>query len=242
MKFMKSKTYFHLGTILWITAAALALLPSWPYLYYRLSPKASDALASTLAQTTSSSPSDQPTNRLTDSPTQPITPSPSVDSPDSPQGVPTQPTPPPLDLSLPTQNGLIIDKIGIRGQIHEGEDWESILKQGIWRVPNFSTPADLTDSQQGALTQPLPIILAAHRWGYLDWSNGFRKLNSFYNLPKLAVGDKIEIVWEQRQYEYEVYSVQTGTEIPEYKANLILYTCQLWNSPVRFFVLANRTN
>ena len=159
----KKHLYTRLGTLLWVLAAIFALLPSWPHLYYRMSPKASQALASTIAKTATTTP-----------------------------------------------------------------------------------PADFADKAEGRAdslpTQPKPIILAAHRWGYLEWTNGFRKLNSFYNLPKIKVGDTIKIVWDQRQFEYKVYAVTSGTNIPEYKANLILYTCQLWNSPVRFFVFANRVN
>jgi sortase (surface protein transpeptidase) len=141
-----------------------------------------------------------------------------------------EPVLPDIDPSLPKENGLIIAKIGVKGALHEGTDWESILKQGIWRVPDFGTPED----------NALPIILAAHRWGYLDWSAAMRKLNSFYSLPKLAIGDTIKVIWGQRPYEYKVYSVSSGTKITEYNANLILYTCQMWNSPERFFVYANR--
>ena len=115
---------------------------------------------------------------------------------------------------------------------YDGEDVEAILRTGIWRVPDFGTPPENLQ----------PIILAAHRWGYLEWSASFRKLNSFYHLPQLKVGDTIKVIWEQRQYEYKVYSTETGTQITDYNAKLILYTCQLWNSPVRFFVYANRNN
>jgi LPXTG-site transpeptidase (sortase) family protein len=217
---IKKSLYQHLGITFWILAAILALLPSWPQLYYRLSPKASTALASTIAATTLP---------------QTIEPTPTPEPKPTPISTPT-PTPKPLpdlDSSLPVQNGLIIEKIGVQGEIYEGEDWENILRKGIWRVPNFATPSD---------TDIKPVIIAAHRWGYLNWSQSFRKLNSFYNLPKVTVGDTIKINWKQRQYEYKVYAVQTGTEIPEYTANLILYTCQLWNSPTRYFVLANRVN
>lgn len=214
MSFKKS-FYTHLGTSLWVVAALLTIAPSWPHLYYRLSPKASQALASTLASTVSVTPKPTPTPELS---------------------TPPKPTPTPelpeVDPKLPEENGLLIDSIGVRGEIHEGDNWEELLKEGIWRVPNFGNPEE---SNQ-------PIILAAHRWGYLDWSSSFRKLNSFYNLPKLKKGDSIKIIWNQREYEYKVYATETGTSITEYKANLILYTCQLWNSPVRFFVYANRTN
>lgn len=204
---LSKKSYATLGIIFWISATVLVLLPSWPHLYYRIFPKTSGELASAIATTVSlneASASSSPHN--------------------------TSPKLPDIDPSLPKENGLIIDKIGVKGQIHEGTDWESALKLGVWRVPDFGSPENSS----------LPIILAAHRWGYLDWSAAFRKLNSFYSLPQLAVGDTVKIIWNQRPYEYKVYSTSTGTKITEYKANLILYTCQLWNSPIRFFVYANK--
>ncbi len=231
---MSSKIYKNIGITFWFLALVFALLPSWPYLYYRLSPQASSDLATTIANTTTSPSTIYDLPSITPS----LSPSP---SPSTIYNLPPTQLPP-LDPSLPTQNGLLIDKIDVKGEIHEGEDWEKILKTGIWRVPNFATPADLADSPQGVLTQQKPIILAAHRWGYLEWSASFRKLNSFYNLPKLVEGDKIELIWEQRKYKYVVKAVSTGTEITDYSHDLILYTCQLWNSPVRFFVYASRTN
>lgn len=220
---VKKAQYQNLGIFLWSLAAVFALLPSWPYIYYRLNTSASQSLASTLASTTVvDSPQGVPTPSLRVSPTGEPKLSP-----------PTGVTLPLLDLSLPTQNGLIIDAIGVKGEIQEGEDWQTLLKKGIWRVPEFGTP--LT-------TNSTPIILAAHRWGYLEWSSSFRKLNSFYNLPKLKIGDKIELIWDQRKYEYIVSNTDSGTKITDYSYDLILYTCQLWNSPIRFFVYASRTN
>jgi len=207
----------HVLLTLWTLTAIFALLPSWPHLYYRLWPQTSSVLASTIASTVPSTPVNTSSVIPAQAGIHPITPTPPL---------------PDVDPSLPVENGLIIEKIGVRGSIHEGEDWEKILKEGIWRVPGFGTPLD--NSQ--------PIILAAHRWGYLEWSNSFRKLNSFYNLTQLKVGDTVSIVWDQRQFEYKIYSTETGTQITDYKANLILYTCQLWNSPVRFFVYADRSN
>jgi len=210
---LRKKSFVSLGILFWFLAVVFALLPSWPHLYYRLFPEVSGTLASTIASTVSK---DQ-----TPTLTTPIATPETIERPL-----------PDINPSLPKENGIIIDKIGVQGLLHEGTDWESILKQGVWRVPDFGTPED----------NSAPIILAAHRWGYLSWSAAFRKLNSFYSLPKLVVGDTIKIIWEQRPYEYKVYSVETGTTITEYKANLILYTCQLWNSPVRFFVYANKVN
>jgi sortase (surface protein transpeptidase) len=222
---LSKKFYTNLGISLWILAIVFVLLPSWPNIYYRISPQTSEILASTIAYTvtekpnTTISPSISPTISPVITPT--LSPTPAISLPD-------------FDATLPEENGLIVDKIGIRGQIHEGDNWEEILKTGIWRVPNFSTP--------DAPVVNKPMILAAHRWGYISWSSSFRKLNSFYNLPQLKVDDEIQIVWNQKKYVYKIYSTDTNTQITDYSADLVLYTCQLWNSPVRFFVYAHRSN
>ena len=206
---LSRKPFVITGIFLWFFAIVLALLPSWPHLFYRLFPQTSAVLASTIASTVS------PENIAT--PSSSVTSTPKLQLPD-------------IDPSLPKENGLIVDKIGVKGAIHEGTNWEEILKTGIWRVPDFGTPEN----------NSLPIILAAHRWGYLDWSAAFRKLNSFYSLPKMVVGDQVTIYWGQRPFHYTVYATATNTQITDYSANLILYTCQMWNSPERFFVYANR--
>lgn len=202
--------FVSLGLFLWFCTAIFAAAPIWPHVYYRLTPKTSQVLAQTIANTTSQKPIVQPT----------------------PSQTPVKPNLPDFDPSLPDENGLIIDTIGVRGEINEGENWEEILKKGLWRVPEFGTPVDTSK----------PIIIAAHRWGYLQWSNAFRRLNSFYNLPKLVKGDKINIIWEQRSYEYEIYEAKTGTSIDDYSADLIIYTCEMWNSPTRIFRYAKRVN
>ena len=210
---MSKKTYLYLGLSLWLLTVIFVAAPIWPYVFYRLSPATSEVLASTIGNTVTEVPATIPTPTL-------------------PPGVTLPPPPPPLlpnfDASLPKENGLLIAKIGVRGEIHEGDNWAEILRTGVWRVPNFGTPEDDT----------LPIILAAHRFGYVTWTNSFRTLNSFYNLPKLKVGDKVEVIWNQRKYVYEIYKSETGTTITDYAANLILYTCDLWNSPTRIFKYA----
>lgn len=219
----KKHLYVGIGITLWTLTAIFTLLPSWPYLYYRLSPQTSTTLASTIASTIPAK-GKNGTNKQ--------------DLPSDIRDLRSEISFPDVDPSLPIENGLIIDKIGVRGTIHEGDDWETILKQGIWRVPNFGTP---TDDCHLKSENCQPIIFAAHRWGYLEWSSSFRKLNSFYNLPSLKTGDAITIVWDQRPFTYTVYATETGTKITDYDADLVLYTCQLWNSPVRFFVYAKRT-
>jgi len=137
---------------------------------------------------------------------------------------------PPLDKSLPLGAHLVIEKIGVETQIHEAayDNYEEALKKGVWRVPDFATPDNNSK----------PIILAAHRFGYLKWSNIFRRKHSFYNLPKLEKGDTVEIVWQQRKYIYEVYELAKGDKISDYSADLILYTCQDLTSDTRIFAYA----
>lgn len=134
---------------------------------------------------------------------------------------------PAFNASLPIENRLIIRSIGIDTQINEASTvgYEEALKKGVWRVPDFATPIDQNKS----------IILAAHRFGYLIWSDLYRYKNSFYNLPKLKEGDIIEIIWNQRKYIYGVYSLQEGDMITDYTADLILYTCRDLNTSTRIF-------
>jgi sortase (surface protein transpeptidase) len=137
---------------------------------------------------------------------------------------------PQIDSSLSFDTKLKIPSIKVDTKIHEAvlDNYESALKLGVWRVSDFGSPFDRSK----------PTILAAHRYGYLAWSNLYRRLNSFYNLPKLKVGDVAEIDWQQRKYVYAVYGESKGEEITDYSADLILYTCETLNSPIRIFKYA----
>lgn len=137
---------------------------------------------------------------------------------------------PPVDLRLPKENKLVIPSIGVDTTLQEAtyNNYEEALKKGVWRVSDFGSPPD----------QSRPTILAAHRFGYLAWTNLFRRENSFYNLPKLEIGDTVEIDYQQRKYVYEVYGEGKGTEITDYSADLILYTCESLTGPERIFKYA----
>jgi len=134
---------------------------------------------------------------------------------------------PRFDSSLPLENRLKIATARIDTSINEATlgNYEEALKKGVWRVSDFGSPAERSK----------PLILAAHRYGYLAWSIPYRLRNSFYNLPKLKTGDTVEIIWRQRKYVYEIYKEEEGEEISDYSADIILYTCESLNSPVRIF-------
>lgn len=137
---------------------------------------------------------------------------------------------PQFDKTLSDDNILTIPSVGIKTTINEAldVDFEQALQKGVWRVSTFGTP----------YMRKFPTILVAHRFGYLRWSVAYRLKNSFYNLPKVKAGEKIEIVWLQRKYVYEVYKTEEGNEISDYSANLILYTCRDLSSVTKVFVYA----
>lgn len=137
---------------------------------------------------------------------------------------------PPFDSRLPLTNHLTIDMIGVDTDIQEAtyDGYEAALKKGVWRVSDFGSPGETG----------VPVILAAHRFGYLAWTNQYRRQNSFYNLPKLKSGDRVEIAYQQRKYIYEIYAEGEGPEIMDYTADLILYTCESLTGETRIFKYA----
>lgn len=152
--------------------------------------------------------------------------SPAQPSPD--QVAEPSPTPmalPPRDETLPEGNWVMIPRIGVRTQILESAEAEPSLEKGVWRVPEFAQPGDHT----------LPMILAAHRFGYKWWWNSdYWMYHSFNKLPDLEPGDLIEIIADKRKYIYEVYAGEMSTEISDYNADVILYTCKYLNAPQRY--------
>lgn len=139
---------------------------------------------------------------------------------------------PPVDPDLPNEPFVVIDKINVNSPIRTGEDYIEALKRGTWIVPNFGDPINNNE----------PIILAAHRFGYSSWSREFRNKISFFYLPDTEVGDKVEIIWDQRVFEYEIYMAEEANYITDYDADLILYTCKFYNSPIRIFRYARAIN
>jgi LPXTG-site transpeptidase (sortase) family protein len=140
-------------------------------------------------------------------------------------------TKPKFDPSLPKENRVRIRAVGVDGQIYEGSDGEKVLAKGIWRVNNYGTP-DNDDL--------VPTILASHRYGNPRWSNEFRDKEIFYNLDKVKAGDEVEVVWNQRLYRYKVTLMEVGRQVRQHEFDLMLYTCNYWNSPDRIFVYLSK--
>jgi sortase (surface protein transpeptidase) len=191
---------------LWGMFTILSSYPAGLYLYYSVIPKTSKVLAESISQTGKASASSA-----------------------IPAIVETRPTIQ-RDPSLPTGHYLGIPKIGVATQILEAPygDYESVLRKGVWRAPDFGDPT----------VSGKPIILAAHRFGYTDWTQDYRLKNSFYRLPDLKNGDMVEIVWDKHRYTYQIQKVEEGTVITDYSSDLILYTCKFLVSPIRIVVYA----
>jgi hypothetical protein len=131
---------------------------------------------------------------------------------------------PKQDATLPDGEWLIIPRIGVRTQLQETDEAEKALEKGVWQVPGYGQPGDITQ----------PMILAAHRYGFKAWwRSDYWKYHSFYLLPDLEPGDRIEVIADKRKWIYEVYAGEENTLITDYTADLILYTCKYLNSPVR---------
>jgi LPXTG-site transpeptidase (sortase) family protein len=196
---------------LWGIFVFLSSFPIFLYLFYTIAPGTSDSLSEALSQTSVASAIAAPT------PTAPITP--------DPKPVIAR------DTSLPEGSFLAIPTIGVDTTIWEASstEYEEALRQGVWRVPEFATPEE-SDGR--------PIILAAHRFGYIDWTQAYREKNSFYNLSEVKVGETVTITWNQHRYSYRVTKLEEGTEITDYSSDLILYTCKFLVSPQRIFVHA----
>ncbi len=144
----------------------------------------------------------------------------------TPSAIISEPVLPPQDMTLPDGEWVVIPRIGVRTPLRPTEKPEDALDKGVWQVPEYGKPGENT----------LPIILAAHRFGWQWWwKTDYWKYNSFYHLPDTEVGDRIEIIADHRKWVYEIYEAQEGEEITDYEADLILYTCKFLNSPIRYF-------
>lgn len=204
---------------LWGIFAILSSYPIFLYFYYTVMPGTSKLLSKALAQTgTESQEVIQQFNNSTSKA--------DLEIPEEIKPVITR------DPSLPEGQYLTIPSLGIDTKVLEASSsaYEDALRRGVWRVPEFGSP--------DAGNEGRPIILAAHRFGYVDWTQSYREQNSFYNLPDVKVGESIILTWNQHRYTYKVTKIEEGTEITDYSSDLILYTCKFLVSPIRIIVYA----
>ncbi len=130
--------------------------------------------------------------------------------------------------TIPSDNRLVIPKIGVDNEIVEGAD-ERALWRGIWHYPASSTP------DRGG-----NMVLTGHRFQYLA---GPRTL---YLLDQMAVGDIIMVYWKGVEYDYTIrerkvvnpdaVSILDNTT----NAQLTIYTCTpLFSTKQRLVLIAD---
>ena len=121
-------------------------------------------------------------------------------------------TTPRISQEIPVEDTLIINSLGLKEKIYEGESVYTV-NQGVWRRPNTSTP------DRGGNT-----VLVGHRFTYSGQS-------VFYNLDKIKQDDEITVYWKSKPYSYRVYEISvvpptaTYVEQPTSDEILTLYTC-----------------
>ncbi len=127
----------------------------------------------------------------------------------------------------PTDNRLLIPKLGMSEQIHLGG--AESLSKGVWLRPNGSVPS--SDSN---------TVVVGHRFTY-SISEAV-----FYHLDKVAVNDLIALYWNNQEFNYKVREVKvvpaTAIEIeePTVEPILTLYTCTpIWSAKDRLVVVAD---
>ncbi len=127
-------------------------------------------------------------------------------------------------------NSLIIPAMLLNQPTLEGPEsnWFNLLKAGIWRWPDSSTP------DKGGNT-----VFLAHRFSYTG------PHGAFYYLNKLKIGDEIGVVWSNKTYTYRVVSStevnpsDTAIENNTADSEITLFTCTpLWHPVNRLVVVA----
>lgn len=128
----------------------------------------------------------------------------------------------------PADNRLVIPKIGVNLPIVEGQESDSALWKGAWRVTNSSTP------REGGNT-----VLSAHRFRYRPPSN-----LTLYLLDKVQAGDIMIVYWQGKEYDYRVSKTKIvpreNTDIaePTLTAQLTVFTCHpLFSTKERLVVV-----
>jgi len=138
---------------------------------------------------------------------------------------------PVYDLSLPEGRWVMSEKIGLKAPIYTNTDSantkevDEILDKGVYIYPQYS---DIGWSGR-------EVVLAGHHYN-MNVSQT-KSEQSFQNLDKLEVGDKIQIVDDYKIWTYEIYKVEESTEITEQNPDLMMYTCiYWWDAKLRLFV------
>lgn len=135
--------------------------------------------------------------------------------------------------NFPEENRLVIPQIGVDAEILDASTLAILTtKEGVWREPTTDNP------EKGG-----NMVLAGHRFQYLPPNT-----NTFYNLDKLKTGERMLVIWNRKEYVYEIINVHIVTpdkvnileddkEIPN---KLTLYTCTPLGSNAKRLVVESK--
>jgi LPXTG-site transpeptidase (sortase) family protein len=128
---------------------------------------------------------------------------------------------------VPQDNRIVIPGLLLDEPIKESKSIGIIDNGGTWRRPKTSSP------DKGGNT-----VIIAHRYTY-------KGASTFYNLDKVATGNKILVYWQGKEHIYRVTEVKvispkdTSVEQPTDDKRLTLYTCTpLWHAKDRLVITA----
>jgi len=83
-----------------------------------------------------------------------------------------------------------------------------------------------------------PQVIAIHRFGWATFNILQKTKTTLYNVDKLKIGNMVKVNLDNRQYTYKIIKIESGNATPELINNqLIIYTCQFFNSEARIFVI-----
>lgn len=129
---------------------------------------------------------------------------------------------------MPLQTGLTIQSADISGEVFDGEDSTTLLK-GIWHFPLSTAPGERGNS-----------VFIAHRYQKIPPAT-----DTFFNLDKVKVGDKIIISQNTGNYNYTVTETKIVERndrtimMPTSDYRITLITCTpLWTDLQRLVVVA----
>lgn len=120
-------------------------------------------------------------------------------------------------------NRIVIPKIGVN--IHYGEGTAALTAGAEWRYPDRGNP------EKGG-----NFIIAAHRLTIQPTPWATVEKSPFYNIDKLAIGDKIIIDYSGTRYGYNISKIfnvtpnQIEIEAPSETPELTLYSCDITGS------------
>jgi len=128
-------------------------------------------------------------------------------------------------LPAPTvnDNRIVIPKIGV--DIHYAPGAAALNAGAEWRYPDRGNP------DRGG-----NFIIAAHRLSIQPTPQSTVEKSPFYNIDKLAIGDKIIIDYVGTRYAYDIDQIfnvtpnQVEIEAPSDTPKLTLYSCDLTGS------------